>query len=103
MNFLSDIQWFGSFQQGLPYQTENPLEEAWAMIARLGTPEYAKSLIPLDKEIDWDKHATYASVRIRQAVELRQSAKSSSTLTKPIMYYYAFLNMIRAYMALALC
>ena len=96
-----DLSYIGSFQRGLLYRSENPLEEVWTQIARVGTPEYASSLKPVTPGIDWNKHTNYASVRIRQSVELRNAGRNSTLLTRPITLYYSFLNLLRACMALA--
>jgi len=99
-NSMIDLSYIGSFQRGTLFRSENPLEELWAQIGRIGTPEYAGSLIPNKPDHDWEKHAKYASVRIRQALELRKSTSGTSLLTKPILLYYSFLNLLRAFMAI---
>ena len=97
---MIDLSYIGSFQRGTLFRSENPLEELWAQIGRIGTPEYAGSLIPNKPDLDWEKYAKYASVRIRQALELRKSTSGTSLLTKPILLYYSFLNLLRAFMAI---
>lgn len=97
---MAELSYFGSFQRGLLFRSENPLEELWAQIDRIGTPEFAGSLVPDRPGVDWVQHAKYASVRIRQASELRKSASGTSLLTKPVLLYYSFLNLLRAFMAI---
>ena len=95
-----DFSYTGSFQHGLVIRTENPLEVVWEQISRIGTSEYASALTPEKPQIDWTKHTQYACVRIRQALELRRSSDGASVLTKPLVLYYSFLNLLRACMAL---
>ncbi|OQW37782.1 MAG: hypothetical protein A4E19_12215 [Nitrospira sp. SG-bin1] len=97
---MLDLSYVGSFQRGTLISTENPQEEVWALIGRLGTPEYAGSLLPDRKDVNWEQHTKYASVRFRQAIELRRSSSGTTLLTKPILLYYSFLNLLRAFMAL---
>lgn len=97
---IPDFAWIGSFQRGATQPSENPLEEVWAQIARIGTVEYAKSLTPTRRDINWDEHIQYACVRVQQALELRRAGAGASILTKPITLYYSFLNLLRAFMAL---
>jgi len=96
-----DLNYVGSFQRGFRFSSESPIDEVWSRIARFGTPEFAKSGFAATKVgNDWDKHVNYASVRIRQACELRNAGRNSSLLTRPITLYYSFLNLLRGVMAL---
>lgn len=98
----SAIPYIGSFQQeGNKIVTEEPLEEVWSRISRYGSFSYLKNTFKPDKPgINWDKYLRYIEVRIRQAVELRKVAHQSSLLTSPLNYYYSFLNLKRAFLAL---
>ena len=42
--------------------------------------------------------ASVASLRVRQALELRRASDGSSALTKPLTLYYSMLNLTRAIM-----
>jgi hypothetical protein len=91
----------GSFQYPHRFESENPLEEVWSRVARYGATDYIKNqLTPEKSDIDWDDHVSYAIVRVKQAVEFRESAKNTTLLTKPLALYYAFLNLTRAFLAL---
>ncbi len=98
---FSDLPYQGSFQKGARFPSENPLEEVWARVARLSTPEYISGIYTSQQEaVEWEKCIAYASIRIRQSCELRNAGSSSSLLTKPITLYYSFLNLLRGLMAL---
>jgi hypothetical protein len=85
----------------LNISTENPSEEVCLDIERyLGTWGHTKSLVPDNKALDWDKQSKYAVLRIRQSLEFRQAGRSASLLTKPLMMYYSFLNLLRAILAI---
>ena len=91
----------GSFQFPNRFVSENPLEEVWAQIARYGTRDYLRTnLKPEKSDIDWDKHIEYGAARAKQAVELRSSAKNTTPLTSPLTFYYSFLNLTRAFLAI---
>jgi hypothetical protein len=96
-----DLNYQGSFQRGIRFSSEAPIEEVWSQIARISTPEYASTAFkPTKTGVEWGKHTSYASVRIRQACELRNAGRDSSLLTRPITLYYSFLNLLRGVMAL---
>lgn len=72
----------GSFQLPHVFESENPLEEVWAFIARYGTKDYIKNHLHSDNpEINWEDYVNYGMVRAKQAVEFRNSAKNSTLLT----------------------
>lgn len=89
----------GSFQVGPVTFAEDPLREIWRSVARLGTIEEARrmcaqSLVPRDRP-------ALVSARIRQGVELRTAAVRASLLTAPLLQYYAFQNLARAFIGFA--
>jgi hypothetical protein len=91
----------GSFQIPNRFESENPLEEVWSWIARYGTKDYIiNNLHPENPKIDWEAHVNYGVVRVKQAVEFRNSASTTTLLTKPLTLYYSFLNLTRAFLAL---
>lgn len=94
------LPYIGSFQYTYRYQTENPLEEMWSRIARYGTTDFLKAHKPTTPNIDWNKYIDYIAVRIKQSVEFRISSKKTSLITSPLVLYYSFLNLTRAFMAL---
>ena len=101
---MMDLNLIGSFQKGERLSVENPLEEVWVMIARLGIPDYLRSLSargtpPTD--VNWDDWGIYAATRLRQAVEFRNSIQSGTLLSQPLALYYSFLNLARAFVALS--
>ncbi len=98
---LFKLQWVGSFQATQnAFAAENPLEEAWAQIARMGTDAWLQRMKPDNATIPWADHLAFVKVRIQQAVEFWKAAHSSTLLTAPLPLYYAFLSLMRAYMAL---
>jgi len=96
---IPDLPWYGSFQRGMRYSSENPLEEVWSKVSYFGTTDFVKALTPERVGIDWDRHVQYACVRIQQSLELRASGAGASVVTKPITLYYSFLNLLRAFIA----
>jgi YaaC-like Protein len=90
----------GSFQIGLIVESENPLEEVWSFVQRIGNNESLNRLTPDAVNDDWTKHIDYASTRLIQALEFRDAADTSSLLTSPLLLYYSFLNLSRAYLAI---
>ncbi len=91
----------GSYQKGMRFRSENPLEELWSHIALLATEEHLQAHSrPEETTEDWNAFIRYAVVRIRQAIEFRNAAGNSSLLTKPLLLYYASLNLLRAALAL---
>jgi hypothetical protein len=92
----------GSFQTGVFWHAENPLAEVWSRVAQIGVKEHvAKQFRPEKlKGKDIKRFIEYASLRVRQAVEFREAALDSSTLTSPLSLYYSFLNLIRGFYAL---
>lgn len=83
------------------YESEDPLEEAWAQVGRLGTSTTLRDFYkPETSPPNWEELLRYAEIRIRQAVEFRAAASNGSLLTSPLPMYYSFLNLARALMAL---
>jgi len=98
---MQGFHYIGSFQQDRGFFSEDPLEEVWSRISQFGSFNYLKNNFRADKtNINWDAYLRYAEVRIRQAVEFRKAARQSSLLTAPLSYYYSFLNLKRAFLAL---
>src|SRR5207248_10223211 len=83
----------GSFQEGHRIVTENPLEEVWSRIARLGITRYVRdslaSTVTATAPPPWDDWGPYATIRMRQAVEFWQASRSGSLLTRPLALYYS--------------
>jgi len=100
---MLDLRYIGSFQPGTPLHVENPLEELWSWVARLGISEWlqraAASAVP-PITTPWADWGPYAVVRIRQAVEFRTASRGASLLTRPLPLYYSFLNLVRGCLAL---
>jgi hypothetical protein len=95
------LKYIGSFQSSRTmYRSENPMEEAWARIAQLGSAEFVRSIFEPDNSDNWDRLVNYSVVRIRQAVEFREAARQSTLLTSPLAQYYSFLHLMRAFLAL---
>jgi hypothetical protein len=91
----------GSFQHTANrVPSENPLEEVWAQTGRVGTTVHLAALQPDNPAIPWAEYREYAKVRIHQALEFRAAAHASTLLTAPLPLYYAFLNLMRANLAL---
>src|SRR6266849_7851840 len=93
------LKYTGSFQsERTRYHSENPLEEAWTRIAQLGSAEFVGSIFQPEKPNNGDKVVTYSAVRVRQAIEFRDAARQSTLLTSPLLLYYSFLNLTRAFL-----
>lgn len=96
-----DPNFYGSFQKGTVYDSENPLEEVWSRVARFGNSSWVKSIsakaIPPIKT-PWEEYGPYSIIRIRQAIEFRSAYQNTTTLTSPLPLYYSFLNMIRGFL-----
>lgn len=88
-----------SFQNGRRIFCEDPLDEIWRRIARLGTLEEAQRLCS-ERMLPRDRPRV-VSARIRQGVELRNSFRTSSLLTSPLLLYYSFQNLARAFVGLS--
>lgn len=96
------LQYIGSFQdKKLFFPSENPLEEVWARVSQLGSPELMlyKSH-PNSKNNDWDSFVKYSTIRIRQAFEFRKAFHQTTLLTSPLPLYYSFLNLTRSILSL---
>jgi hypothetical protein len=95
------LRWMGSFQaSGNHLGSENSLEEVWAQFGKMGTTAHLDKLKPDNPTVPWPKHIGYARVRIHQAMEFRAAAHAATLLTAPLPLYYAFLNLMRAQIAL---
>lgn len=99
--FRMNFPFIGSFQRGPRFNAEDPLQEVWDHVARYGSGGYLARHLP-DKcpPNEWPRILSYTAIRARQAIELRESAKTASILTAPLPLYYAFLNLTRAFVAL---
>jgi hypothetical protein len=93
MSEWSDIPYAGSFQRGAVIRTGEPLTAAWRHIERFGTVDNL-GRIAAQKQQDVGK-SRVASLRMRQAVELRRAAQGASILARPLMLYYSALNLVR--------
>lgn len=90
---------FGSLQDSERFFVcENPLEEVWSRIGRFAARSYIDRKFIPDKP--WDAFADYGRMRITQAVEFRNASRGGTILTSPLLLYYAFLNLTRAFLAL---
>lgn len=87
------IPYVDSFQRGTILRSSDPLETVWRHIERVGTIDN------LGRVAAAKGHKTTivrpASLKLRQAVELRRASRDSSALTKPLMLYYSMLNLTR--------
>ena len=98
MGFLA-LNYIGSFQTGRRIVTENPLEELWNRVARLGITAFTKTYVS-SIGTPWDQWVPYAIPRFRQAAEFRRAASGGSLLTRPLSLYYSALNLMRAMYAM---
>lgn len=83
----------GSFQRGRFFRAGNPETAAWKHIQRIGTLDNLRRIAErsnINSEL-----AEIASLRIRQSIELRDAAASTSLLSRPLLQYYSFLNLVR--------
>jgi hypothetical protein len=96
---LTGLRYTESFQRGTAFESECPLEEAWSRIGRLGSAEHLRSVTD-SASPPTDEFVQYVVVRIRQAVEFREAARTSTLLTSPLPLYYACLNLTRTCIAL---
>lgn len=86
----------GSFQDGRLFRSGDPRNTAWRQVERIGTVD---SLIRIAQAMSIDtEKARVASLRIRQALELRSAAGGTSPLTRPLLHYYSALNLVRGVM-----
>lgn len=92
----SGLKYVGSFQSGTRLQSENPLEEVWAYVDRLSSSEFIKSVWSAQTPQDVERLAKYSALRVRQAVQFRNSSRHGDILTAPLTLYYSFLNLMRA-------
>lgn len=91
-----DFPYIGSFQRGRLHRTGDPLGTVWRHIERVGTVD---NLTRIAKRRNQDASlALSASLRIRQAVELRIAARGTSALSRPLLLYYSSLNLARGMM-----
>jgi hypothetical protein len=87
------IPYVGSFQQGHFFRSADPITLAWRKIEQFGTSD---SLSRIATRLGGDpSNAHVGSLRIRQALELRNSARQASALTRPLLLYYCALNLLR--------
>src|SRR6516164_5189351 len=91
-----EIRYIGSFQRGHVFLSSDALRDVWRRIEREGTYEQV-SRICIPKGYP-DEVAREASLKFRQAVELRKASSGTSMLTRPLLLYYAVLNLVRGTM-----
>lgn len=87
------IPFFGSFQTGRTYRKGDPHAAAWMFIKRIGTVDNLRRIAAACNTPT--EVAEVASLRIRQAIELHEAARNTSTLTRPLLLYYCALNLVR--------
>lgn len=98
---MIDLYYTGSFQRGIFFTSEDPLDEAWARVARFGASDYVRAeVIPENETLDWELIVSYSVVRIRQASEFWRASRNASLLTALLPLYYSFLNLTRAFLAI---
>ncbi|XYI00065.1 YaaC family protein [Sorangium sp. So ce1128] len=68
----------------------------WRNIERLGTVDNLTRIAK--SKGNKPKVVRPASLKVRQAIELRRASSDSSALTKPLMLYYSMLNLTRGVM-----
>lgn len=90
------IPWVGSFQEGTILRSSNPLEAVWRQIQRVGTVDNMSRIAQSRGHSPALGRA--ASLKVRQALELRQASREASSLTKPLLLYYSMLNLTRGVM-----
>lgn len=95
---LGDTPIQSSFQQGIYFRCEHPLEEVWARVARFGTDEYSDNVFSGEGP-NWPELREYGAIRVRQSVELRRAASLRSLISSPLPLYYSMLNLTRAALA----
>ena len=87
------LPYFGSFQKGQHFRTGDPLNAVWRSVERLGTIDNLTRIATL-RSLDTATART-ASLRIRQAVELRKVSLGTTPLSRPLLLYYSALNLVR--------
>jgi hypothetical protein len=92
MGFMN-LPRIGSFQRGTFVRSSNPLEAVWRQVERAGTIDRLTALTV--EKGHQPSLAREASLKIRQAIELRRAAMDTSVLTKPLLLYYSALNLVR--------
>ena len=85
--------YFGSFQRGQIFDLGEPSAAAWREVERIGTTDNL-ARIACSKDLQHVDVRT-AALRIRQAVEFRRLSRIASPLEKPLLQYYAALNLVR--------
>jgi len=93
-----DLAYVGSFKRGIYLRSENPPEEVWTWIARIGITDWLKRSAKTKGA--WDDWGPYTVARVRQAVEFRTAARDVSILTRPLPLYYSLLNLLRGFIAM---
>jgi YaaC-like Protein len=87
------IPLIGSFQKGNIFRSGDPQAAVWRYMERIGTVDnLTRMAISNGHE---PTNARVASLRVRQAVELRKASRGTSPLTRPILLYYSALNLAR--------
>ena len=91
--FRVPIPLVGSFQRGRIIRSDDPLEAVWRHVERVGTIDNLSQVVA-SKGLPAE-NARIASLRIRQAVELRRASRGTTALTRPLLLYYSCLNLVR--------
>src|SRR5512139_421628 len=100
---MLSLHHIGSLQPGRRLESEDPLEEVWSRVSRVGIGEWLEfasrsSTPPIS--VPWDQWGPYAATRVRQAAEFRIASRRASLLTRPLLLYYCFLNLVRGFLAI---
>lgn len=91
------LHYVGSFQRGELIRNGDPLGSVWRNVERFGTID---NLARIAAQKGYPESvAKKASLRIQQAVELRNASRGTSALSRPLLLYYSALNLIRGVLA----
>lgn len=93
---FSDVHYLGSFQRGKHLRSSDPNRAAWREVEKLGTVDRMSDIAK--RRGHPESVARPASLRVRQAIELWKSSRGTSALTRPLLLYYAMLNLVRGIM-----
>lgn len=86
----------GDFINKRTFYSDNPINAIWSEILRFSDYKYLSSI--------WENGTadafTYVTIAIRQANEYYSASKVVSLNTKPLLLYYSFLNLTKAFLYL---